>query len=1080
MKRFIIIVGTLLCLSNALAEGAKYLIITHDDFRDAIQPLAQWKNKKGITTTVVDKTTIEEQWGSWDSDAIRDYIAEAYNTWNPRPEYVLLVGSSILLPSWYIGGFSENAYSDDPYADMTGDYRIEFGIGRLPCSTATQCNVMVAKTLAYEQRPFMTDTIWFKKGTGIVRDRGTSSDPVYWENVRYIFGLWLNADYVYIDSFSISGGNSANDVENAITDGRAFIVYRGEAISWWGNPFNININNINNNSKLPIVISGSCQTIQLGPYSQTYYLGNAFLIAGSTQNIKGTAGYFGTTDVGSSYSLSVCRGTVTKGFFRSVFTDNVYKLGDATKRAKFIIDSIQPPGYDTIRYMEWNLLGDPELNLWTAVPKPMLVTYNLYIPTGSQDFSVTVLDSSSQSPIVNALVCVMMPNDQNVYDYGYTDGSGTIIFTINPTQTPDSMWITVTAQNYRPYEGKCDVLYLASENGTFPNQGRHLARTINTQDCFLVYQGIDSIIWQERNEVINTPVLLDQGKYPSIAVTSAGSSWVCYTSDIENAQYLKCRIKRSEEPYDWKEIAKIWSAESLFASSLALAIGKEVTPENMGYVVYATKENGISYIHFSAFDSLQEEPYYTTVLDIGEEDISVLAPSISITPGDLIHIVWQKTEHEGDISRIYYITTLEPITSDDIRHGAEPIWSDIVQISRPDDPCTEPASNPSTEAYGEYVYAAWRGPNEKGNPEFGDIWRRARWLPNDDPTNWDEPRNMSETYDDESNYPVMFTDFATVWQEQVSDTNWDIYGNIGDYTGQLFETPKSSKYPHIDGYWDPAAPIATFYCYTIWTEEIAHPVYEVRFGRYEWTSGKSAFDHPYYVVEIGDSSPSPYCTQRDGYLSYGQYAIDYGNQKLKYKLPYLHPSYYYDLRAIVYQQGQNNWSQNFDIDSALSTTITFEPNRPETIWIRLPQESYKYDTKVKQEIKKILGNRVVIADLRLYQVEEIDTIGSGSGPQSASSALIQKPILYQSYPNPAKARTVIRFSLSVNSKVNLSIYDISGRLVKTLVNQNQTFGIYSISWDGRDNKGRTVAQGVYFCHLKTDDFSDIKRLVLIR
>jgi hypothetical protein len=135
---------------------------------------------------------------------------------------------------------------------------------------------------------------------------------------------------------------------------------------------------------------------------------------------------------------------------------------------------------------------------------------------------------------------------------------------------------------------------------------------------------------------------------------------------------------------------------------------------------------------------------------------------------------------------------------------------------------------------------------------------------------------------------------------------------------------------------------------------------------------------------------------------------------------------------------------------------------------------------VKQEIKKILGNRVVIADLRLYQVEEIDTIGSGSGPQSASSALIQKPILYQSYPNPAKARTVIRFSLSVNSKVNLSIYDISGRLVKTLVNQNQTFGIYSISWDGRDNKGRTVAQGVYFCHLKTDDFSDIKRLVLIR
>jgi len=639
------------------------------------------------------------------------------------------------------------------------------------------------------------------------------------------------------------------------------------------------------------------------------------------------------------------------------------------------------------------------------------------------------------------------------------------------------MWTEIEEDIYKIYFKRG---WQIGANATYPNQGRHLDRTINTDISALAFQGENALFWQstERTEVCS-PVGLCDGKQPSIAVTAGSSSWVNYIADIENEQHLKYRIKRSEDPYDWKEL-EVWRAENIYAPALALAIGIEATPENMGYVVYTVKENDNTYIYFSAFDSLREEPYYTTVLDRGEGDISVLAPSISLTPGDLIHIVWQKTEQNGEISRIYYITTRDEITPDAIRNGAQPTWSDIVQISR--EGHTEPASNPSVEAFGKYVYAAWRGPNEEGNPAFGDIWRRARSL--GDPYNvWQDPRNMSETREQESNYPVMSTDFVTVWQEQIDNDNWEIYAKFEpEQSAQpIFETPTPSKYPHINGYWDPNPALPPTFCVnTIWTEEFAPELFEVKFDcyRYEYNPNPEEKANLYYTVEIGDTVPSPLCSQRDGYLRYGQYKIDYGNQKLKYKLLYLHPSYYYDLRAIVYQQGQDNWTQKFDIDSTFSTSVTFEPNRPETVWIRLPQQAYMNDNKVKYDVKKIFGNRAVIADLRLYQKEEF--ISSGGGQQSANNTLIKRPILYQSFPNPFKSHTAIRYSLPAEKKVMLSIYDVSGRLVKTVINHNQTSGIYSVSWDGKDDKGRTVAQGIYFYRLQTDNFSDTKRLVFIK
>lgn len=435
MKRILFLL-VVLVVSSFAQEGAKYLIITHDNFYDAIQPLAQWKHQKGLPVRVVKLSSINATPESL--VRIRNYIVNAYNTWNPRPEYVLLVGSADFIRT------DQNQF-DDYYANMVGNYVMEISVGRFSCNNVSQCSVMVAKTLGYEKTPYLADTLWYKKGTGIVREDMAASDSVYWQNLRYIFNLWQTAGYIHIDSFSRIYGDSARHVEQAITNGRAFVVFRGQGVTNWWSPFAINPDLMNNGYKLPVIISGTCATICLEPNNS--YLGEAILRAGSIMNPKGAVAFFGTTNSTSGTGIGILRGTVTTGFFRSIFIEGTYKLGDASKRAKFLIDSIRPAGYTSTRYREWNLLGDPELNLWTTVPKPLTIIYDSVIPVGQQNYIVTV--RSGTTPLANALVCIMQ--DTFIYQYNNTNAAGQATFSINP-QITGTMKITVTKQNYQPQE----------------------------------------------------------------------------------------------------------------------------------------------------------------------------------------------------------------------------------------------------------------------------------------------------------------------------------------------------------------------------------------------------------------------------------------------------------------------------------------------------------------------------------------------------------------------------------------------------------------------------------------------------
>jgi hypothetical protein len=88
--------------------------------------------------------------------------------------------------------------------------------------------------------------------------------------------------------------------------------------------------------------------------------------------------------------------------------------------------------------------------------------------------------------------------------------------------------------------------------------------------------------------------------------------------------------------------------------------------------------------------------------------------------------------------------------------------------------------------------------------------------------------------------------------------------------------------------------------------------------------------------------------------------------------------------------------------------------------------------------------------------------------------------IFQNYPNPFNPETTICYQLHEPAIVTLEVYNAIGKLICTLVNQQQPVGLYFIRWNGNDEEGATVASGVYFCKLKAGRFVAAKKMLVVR
>ncbi len=429
----------IISICYAQDDGAQYLIITHDSYFDALQPLALWKTLKGIKAKIVKTSDI-----GCDSTQIRNYIVNAYNTWQIRPEYLLLVGNKDQIPFPRMLQHFYICHSDNYYTNVVGDFKNEIIPGRLWVFDTLDAKTIVAKILGYEREPYMFDSLWFKKGVTIVCE-DYSSDSVYWADACYMHALMNSAGFVHIDSFAKSLGHDSTDVINAINEGRSYILYRGLGSADWSIPFQIYYpDNMENGFKLPIVISATCQTVQ--------GIGYEWLNAGTPEEPKGIVGFFGTTTLIAG--AAEMRSALTKGTLDNIFTDSMSTLGKAAEAGRLKYYDMFS---DSSEYDSWTCLGDPSMDLWAANQKRFSVIHNDTLPIGPCTLNVNVQHNST--PVEDALVCMRAKQDSTLYSVGKTDDFGNIVLIDTSHVVGDSVFVSVHKKTFIPFVGNAQVRY---------------------------------------------------------------------------------------------------------------------------------------------------------------------------------------------------------------------------------------------------------------------------------------------------------------------------------------------------------------------------------------------------------------------------------------------------------------------------------------------------------------------------------------------------------------------------------------------------------------------------------------------
>ena len=145
-------------------------------------------------------------------------------------------------------------------------------------------------------------------------------------------------------------------------------------------------------------------------------------------------------------------------------------------------------------------------------------------------------------------------------------------------------------------------------------------------------------------------------------------------------------------------------------------------------------------------------------------------------------------------------------------------------------------------------------------------------------------------------------------------------------------------------------------------------------------------------------------------------------------------------------------------------------------------------------IEDMTENNVTVATIEwtVHVTDGIDTVEANNAPftitidggwamNASAEALIPEVFaLHQNYPNPFNPVTTLRYDLPENNLVNITIYDMMGREVKTLVNQTQDAGYRAVIWDATNDYGKPVSAGIYLYQIQAGEYISTKKMVLLK
>ena len=431
-----------------------HVIITSDGNQSYWAPLVEWHIKKGVRDTVITTSYIYANYsGSDNQDKLRNFVIDAHDNWGTL--YFLIGGEGGTVPFEYRVYDSENIPSDQYYGDYDNDWIYEVYVGRVTAEGSTQINCFIDKVLKYETDPPLDD--YALNACLLGMDLTLASQAPYYtltasEDMKEaIDNYYIPARFNVTEVYDSDATDHRTKFINAFNAGQNLVNHSDHSNSTIMGTGDLNhnsylssshVNSLNNDGRLCNVFSLGCHPNHMD-YSDCiaeYFVIYNNLQAGVSFTGNTRSGWF---YVGDAASLS---GLLDMYWWRGMLVYNQYRLGEALAWTKN-----NCPHNSSWYYVQWtlNLLGEPEMPIWTDTIKTLVVTHAPSFPTSGTSFDVHV-ENTGGDPVNFAYVCLWKGDE--VYETGWTDLSGDLSLPIGPASHGD-MFVTVTAQNCVPYQG---------------------------------------------------------------------------------------------------------------------------------------------------------------------------------------------------------------------------------------------------------------------------------------------------------------------------------------------------------------------------------------------------------------------------------------------------------------------------------------------------------------------------------------------------------------------------------------------------------------------------------------------------
>ncbi|MGQ9811482.1 MAG: C25 family cysteine peptidase, partial [bacterium] len=525
---------------------------------------------------VLSATCVTVEWidGNYDGEDIqakvRNFIRDAYQNWGTN--WVLLGGDTNIIPSRTVyamdcemGGVAGNRIRCDLYfADLDGTWNAngvspygevsdsvdmypEVFVGRAPVENYVEAEVFVEKVITYEKDPpldyalkmlMLGEILW----TSPYTDAGIGLDMI---DEDYIPPRFDPITKLY----ESKGNESRESVLAAMSEGTHLVFHDGHCNEYVmgvgdGYIYYTDADTLSNGNQLLVLNSIGCWPAAIDRDCIAEHFindpnGGAVAFIGNSRYGWGSPG-----NPGLGYSDKF-----QHEFARAVFKDSLLHIGEAFASSKIVFVPLAQDE-NVYRWNEYqlNLLGDPEMALWTDEPRILSLNLPDAVISGG---ILRVQVSDSEGAVASASVTVT--NGDDYYEAGLTDLSGSVVFEIN-TSSHDSLLVTATSFNYRCATAKVEVIHegilpswktlkVVDSNDSLANPGETIdirigVTNFGTETAY----GVIGYLRNLRNCIVNDSTCYYGNLIPKIEVFGESDFRITVDGDTENGDLVELEL----------------------------------------------------------------------------------------------------------------------------------------------------------------------------------------------------------------------------------------------------------------------------------------------------------------------------------------------------------------------------------------------------------------------------------------------------------------------------------------------------------------------------------------------------------